>query len=320
MKVGQIIGKVTHTLGKHAPLVLTGVGIVGLGATAYFSYKAAKKVEIILDEKEQYDETLVSLEEINQEMQRPRTHEEQLSDEEYYLLAEQQTALTEQLSVMTPMERLELVKRLSGAVALPVITGIASISCICASYYLMNNRLLNMAAALATSAAEREYLRRRTNEEFGDEGEKKIYGAPTSKETRTYTDAKGKEKEEEIEVRDDIVSLHGEWFDKSDEFAKGDHDYNLTFIQHMQSNLEGRLFTRGYLSLNEVYDALGFERSRGGAVVGWTAGDYFDIYTECPIVTDPETGIKAPAIYVKWTTPKDIYNSVEYEGRYGVFA
>jgi hypothetical protein len=46
-------------------------------------------------------------------------------------------------------------------------------------------------------------------------------------------------------------------------------EYNLIFLQCQQNWANDQLRTRGHVFLNEVYDMLGLERSKAGAVVGW---------------------------------------------------
>lgn len=52
MTFKQTLGKVTMNLKKNSPAIFTGVGIVGLGATAYLAYKSRDKVEAVVDEIE----------------------------------------------------------------------------------------------------------------------------------------------------------------------------------------------------------------------------------------------------------------------------
>lgn len=53
MKIKQLVNKVVMKTKKNSPAILTGVGIIGLGATAYLAYKSRNKVEaVVLDIEE----------------------------------------------------------------------------------------------------------------------------------------------------------------------------------------------------------------------------------------------------------------------------
>src|SRR5690606_28997522 len=65
MKIKQVFNKAGHTLKKHSPAIFTGVGIVGLGATAYLAYKSREKVEAVvldIEEKRDNDEPINKME------------------------------------------------------------------------------------------------------------------------------------------------------------------------------------------------------------------------------------------------------------------
>lgn len=52
MTFKQTLHKAGMTLKKHSPAIFTGVGIIGLGATAYLAYKSKDKVEAVVEEIE----------------------------------------------------------------------------------------------------------------------------------------------------------------------------------------------------------------------------------------------------------------------------
>lgn len=52
-KIKQLLNKVVMNTKKNSPAILTGVGVVGLGATAYLAYKSRHKVEAVVLEIEE---------------------------------------------------------------------------------------------------------------------------------------------------------------------------------------------------------------------------------------------------------------------------
>ena len=53
MGIKDKLNKVGHTLTKNSPAIFTGIGIVGLGATAYFAYKSRDGVNKIVEDIEE---------------------------------------------------------------------------------------------------------------------------------------------------------------------------------------------------------------------------------------------------------------------------
>ena len=53
MSIKNSFKKVSMKVAKHSPAIFTGVGIVGLGATAYLSYKSREKVEAVVTKIEE---------------------------------------------------------------------------------------------------------------------------------------------------------------------------------------------------------------------------------------------------------------------------
>lgn len=47
-------------------------------------------------------------------------------------------------------------------------------------------------------------------------------------------------------------------------------EYNMLFVKGVLNYLNSRLAARGYLFLNEAYEALGLPLTREGQIVGWT--------------------------------------------------
>lgn len=159
-----------------------------------------------------------------------------------------------------------------------VILGAASISCILVSHRMMKQRMAAVAAALsATERAFKDY-RARVMERFGEQVEKEIRYQIKAKEVeRTVTDENGEEKKVK-----DVVGVPGAegWdpsryspyariFDESHPQWTKDAEMNRYYLLARQAQATDMLRAHGHLFLNEVYDMLGFPRTKAGAVVGW---------------------------------------------------
>lgn len=276
VKVSRFMGKALHTTAKHAPLMLTAAGIVGLGVTAYLAYKAKDRVNEIVEDLEERRE----------------------NDED--------------------INRFEVVRGLTGALALPVVTGIVSVGAIAASYVIMNRRVSSLAGALAVSTAENEYFRRKYIAEHSEEEYNRFMNTE-EKVHQEIDEETGEVKSEETEVvRVDTERLRGRWFSSSTEYASDDHGYNLATLQAAKDKLDLIMFRRGYLTLNEVLDTLGFDRERSGFALGWTTTTGFNLdWTTTEFDLQHEL---VPQLYVSWSKPSYIYDQVETEGRYGIFS
>lgn len=297
MKIIQGLNKVAKGISKNSPLILTVTGVVGIGATAVLAYKSRSRVEAIIEEVE---ETRKDEDRINE-----------LIDLQDRLTDDEETELTYLQENYVPVSKATVVRDIAGAVALPVVTGVASLACVTLSWYIMNNRLLTVSGALATATAEHVYYKRKVADRFGEEVEREL-STPVHKVEAEYTDEKGKKKTGEVNVKDTLESLEGRWFDESMEYTADDFSYNKAFVESVAEKLGVQFMNRGSLTLNQVYDALGFPRSRAGALMGWS-GAGFAIDTQVVHTLDKETGFLEPQLYVKWPRPHYIYDTMELD-------
>lgn len=307
MKVGQFINKAAHTVGKNSPLILTVAGVIGLGSTAVLAYKASKKVEVIterIEESREQEEKIAHLE---------------LLDQMDALDAQGQYELDEARAEYQPVSRPEVVKDIAGAVALPVVVGLLSVASIALSYHVLTNRNNMLATALGAAVAEHHYYKSRVQEMVTEEQYRELE-TPVRREEGDFKDADGKKIKEPVFSQVDHRSMTGEWFDQSSEHTVDDHSYNLMFIKAAADKLDSKMFRKGYLRMNEVFDELGFARTRLGESMGWTKGmdNTFELETTVTnvLVSDQGEEFVRPEIYINWPTPKPIYNEVDYEGRY----
>lgn len=283
--------KAAHGVSKNSPLILTSLGVVGLVATSYLTYKSASRVREITNDLESKRIIESRINEL-QEKEEPE-------DEE-----------AEELEVLSKnfegINRFEVLKDLAGALALPVSTGLASVGLIALGYNILNGRLTKVATALASTVAERVYFERKYEDKYGKEEADQFF---VHEEEYPNDDSTELEDDEPKKVQSTVPDLYGRWFKNSTEYASDDPSYNATYIDNVAERLQNKLFANGYLVLNEVLETLGFPREKVGGIVGWTTGDNFDLSTTVVRTEDGKS-----EIFVKWTTPSYIYDDIDYNG------
>lgn len=209
------------------------------------------------------------------------------------------------------IDKVTVAKGIAEAVYLPVVVGIASAACLVLSHKIQNGRITALAGVVAVQQARNIAMESKYKEVHGEEAYKQFV-APVTREEEITTDGKGKEKKTYKMVKEELDKSIGQWYEDSSEYASDDFEYNMTVIESVNANMQAKLWARGHLLLNEVRDALGLERIRNGALVGWSTGDNFSIET---VVTNTD---KPNDIWVTWTTPKYIYDTVEFNGHYSI--
>lgn len=215
-----------------------------------------------------------------------------------------------------PVDRVEVVKDLSVALYLPITVGALSTASILWGHNIQRKRIVALSGALAAQQAQNLYFEKKYRKTHGDEEFEKFM-LPTEEVETEYEDSKGKTKKKIEEVKKETDGTIGEWFSESSEYTNDDHSYNMAYIDSVTEAMQTRLFQRGTLQLNEVREALGFDRIRAGALLGWTSADAFDILTT---VTNLGVGDELKEqIRITWTTPKYIYNDVEFNDRYNIY-
>lgn len=275
MKLKQFANKMVMKTKKHSPAILTGLGVVGLGATAYLAYKSRKKVEAVVVEIEEARDAGI---EIN---------------------------------------KVEVARDIAEAIYLPVTVGALSVASIIMSYRIQNNRIAILASALATTQAQNLWFETKYRKQHGEEAYAKFM-TPVDEEVHEEEGKNGKMKQTVTQVKTEVDQTIGQWYDESSEYVSDDHTYNMAMIESVTEKLQTILFQRGHLMLNEVRDALGFERIRAGALLGWSSGDIFNVDKIVTVMKDEADGELKEQIWVTWSRPRYIYDEVEFNGRYSI--
>lgn len=275
MKIKQLLSKTGMKIKKNSPAILTGVGVIGLGATAYLAYKSRKKVEAVV----------VNIEEA-------RDNGEEIN-------------------------KMEVVRDLTEALYLPITVGALSVTSIIMSYRIQNNRIAVLAGALATTQAQNLWFESKYRKQHGEEAYQKFI-TPIDEEIHEEEGKNGKPKQTVTQVKKEIDQTIGQWYDESSEYVSDDHTYNIAYIESVTEKLNTILFQRGHLMLNEVREAMGFERIRAGALLGWSSGDIFNVDKIVTVMKEEDSEELKEQIWVTWSRPRYIYDEIDFTGRYSI--
>lgn len=244
--------KVGFTLKKHSPEILVVAGTVGVVASAVMACKATTKVSAIIEESKENIEAIHKVKE----------------DPEYKDRYSEEDAKKDMAIVYT-QTGLKLAKLYGPSVLL----GVVSLGCIISSHTILNKRNTALAAAYATIDRGFKEYRNRVIERFGKDLDKELkYNIKSQEIEETTVDEKGKEKKVKttINVADpNNYSPYSVIYDDGNIGWDKDPEINKYFLIHQQNYANDRLKAKGHLFLNEVYDMLGFPRTKAGQVVGW---------------------------------------------------
>lgn len=252
-------GQAGFVIKKRSPEILLAVGVISFVGTVVVACRATLKADRILDHHAEKVKDIEDAKEIAEEQP-----EEYDYDEEMY---------KRDMQIQTIKTGVDLAKAYAPAIAL----GALSLTCILVSRNILNKRYLGAVAAYnAVSAAFNEY-RQRVRDEAGEMMDRHYrYGTELETVTVETVDEDGKKHKEKIlQEKEGTAKLPAGgaiWFDESNPKWDRNPNFNMAFLKGVQSRCNDILHARGYIFLNEVYDALGFVGTQEGAVIGWILG------------------------------------------------
>jgi hypothetical protein len=267
-KASRSLHKVGFKLKKHSPEILAVVGVAGTVTSAVMACKATLKVNDIVDEAKETIDTIHDAVE---------NHRHTSDGEEYT-----QEVAKKDLSIVYVQTGWKFVKLYGPALAL----GVASIGCMVGSNHILRKRNVALAAAFkAVDTSFKEY-RGRLIDKFGKELDRELrFGIKAEEVEETVVDENGKETTvtKTVEVADPNVthSIYSiPWYEGNAGYTKN-AELNKVFLIQQQNYANDKLKLNGILTLNEVYDMLGANRTKYGQIAGWvytedcSAGDNF---------------------------------------------
>lgn len=255
----RTLAKIGLKLKDHSPTIFTVGGIVLIVSGGVIAcHQTLKAHEVIEAHKERLAEI----------------HEaKEISDSQYEIEGEvyDERDYRRDLVVSYSKTALDFLK----LYGLPILLTAGGVIAILAGHNILKKRNLALTAAYtAVDTAFKEY-RARVRNELGDDADYRFRtGAERVKLKEVTVDEDGNETVTKVDglnvnSSDYIPSMYAKFFDESNVFWEKDANLNLYFLKSRQAELNNILLYRGYVTLNEVYEKIGFPPTSYGAVVGW---------------------------------------------------
>jgi hypothetical protein len=242
-------------LQKASPQIMFGGGIVAGAAGVVLACRSTLKLSGVLEE----------FEELKLKAEVLHGNPDLLPEGEHY----DEKAYAKDLTVIKVKTILAVTKLYAPAAGLLLI----SASLLTGSHVTLNKRNTGLAAAYAATDQAFNQYRERVRDQLGkDVDDEMRYGTRIVEEKVQTDDGKTKTVKKK-QVGDGVPSQYARFFDKLCKNWQPEAEYNLAFLRAQQQYANDMLLARGHLLLNDVYDALGLERSYAGSVVGWVHGN-----------------------------------------------
>ena len=257
--VGLTFNKIGFQIQKKSPELLVAAGIAGVVVSAVMACKATIKASEVAEEAKE------TIDEIHEIEEKGITR----AGNPYSIEDTKKDLTTTYLQTGVKYAKLY---------APSVILGAASITCIVASHRVLKKRNIALAAAYTTLDKSFKEYRGRVMERFGEQVEKEVrYNIKAKEIKKTVVDETGKK--EKVKEVVDVPAVDG-WdpsqyspyarrFDETHPNWTKNPEMNRFYLKARQAQANDMLKARGHLFLNEVYDMMGFPRTKAGAVVGW---------------------------------------------------
>lgn len=257
--VGLTFNKIGFQIQKKSPELLVAAGIAGVVVSAVMACKATIKASEVAEEAKE------TIDEIHEIEEKGITR----AGNPYSIEDTKKDLTTTYLQTGVKYAKLY---------APSIILGAASITCIVASHRVLKKRNIALAAAYTTLDKSFKEYRGRVMERFGEQVEKEIrYNIKAKEIKKTVVDETGKK--EKVKEVVDVPAVDG-WdpsqyspyarrFDETHPNWTKNPEMNRFYLKARQAQANDMLKARGHLFLNEVYDMMGFPRTKAGAVVGW---------------------------------------------------
>lgn len=249
--------KTKFTLKKNSPEIALAAGIMGLVGAAVMACRATVKASEVSETAER------RLKDIETAPERIKDYSEDDAKKDTFITYTQMVVGY-------------------GKLYLPAI-GVAalSIASILYSHNVLSKRNASLATAYALVTKSYKEYRKRIADEIGEDKENDIFHKAEhikAEITEITEDGKTKKKKVDKIIAGDLsFSPYARFFDEANRNWEPNAEYNLDFLRMVENQMTNRLRANGHLFLNEVYDALGMDRSDLGQSIGWVYDPDSDI-------------------------------------------
>jgi len=244
---------------NHAPEILVGAGILGGVAATVLACKATLKVhEVLEDARADLRDIEIGLE---------RAEELDYTEQD----------ATKDKATVYALTTVKVLRYYAPAVGV----GALSVAMILKGHDIRCKRYLAAAAGWAASQVDYKNLLESVKQEYGEEAAQKLkWGLQDKTEEYEEPDENGlvTKGTREVTTVGTMPSLYSKVFDETCVEWRKDPIHNMMFLRGVQEECNKTLHKQGFLTLNEVYSALGFEpNAQYGNEAGWIlgAGDDF---------------------------------------------
>jgi len=244
LAVTSKMGRQMLQVQKHSPGILFGAGVVGVVASTVLACRATLHLEeVLLESKANLDDAK------NLRETKPEVYtEEKFHQDRAYLYVRS-------------------IVKLGKLYGPAIVLGSLSVAALVGSHNILNSRNASLTAAYVTVEKAFDEYRQRVVGEVGEERELEIRHN-SEKVSKTVEDKNGPKKKQ-VSVPGANPSKYAKFFDTDNANWDTTPEYNYLFLRGQQTYANHRLQANGHVLLNDVYDALGMERTKEGCVVGW---------------------------------------------------
>lgn len=268
--IPQIYNVIKRATIKHSPEILTGIGIVGMVSTTIMAVQATPKALILIEEEKRAQNAK--------------------------LLEEAKENNWDKVPKVTALKPVDVIKTTWKCYLPATITGFISIACIVGASKVHLKRNAALAAVYTLSESTLKTYRNKVVDTIGEKKEAVIREA-VSKEKMDNTP---------VQSREVILTEKGNTlcFDAvSGRYFKSDIDK----IKKAENELNHRLISEMYISLNEFYSEINLPTVIIGDNIGWNVNDgLIDIQYSSQLASDG-----TPCLVIDFVTlPRYDYTSL----------